>query len=69
MSSTPIETIECVLMECPLFTAVRRKYLIVNGCLQPLPHLFTHLKRIQEPLWLLEETRAYAKQWAIWERG
>ena len=52
MSSTPIETIECVLMECPLFTAVRRKYLIVNGC------LVTTL----QPKWLLNAV-SFACNW------
>jgi hypothetical protein len=57
----PIQTIEHILLECTLYTNVRRKYLTVNSCPQTLPQLFSHPQHIQELLRFLEETGACSK--------
>jgi hypothetical protein len=65
----PIQTIEHVLTKCPLYSAERRKHLIVNGRPQTLPQLFAKQERVQALLCFLEETKACAKPRARWEPG
>ncbi|KAI0281923.1 hypothetical protein BC826DRAFT_314279 [Russula brevipes] len=45
--SEPIQTIEHVLMACPLYNDACRKYLAVNGRLRNIQQLFNHPKRVQ----------------------
>ena len=66
---TTVQTIEHVLMDCPLYTAMRRKHLTANGRPQSLPHLFAKHERVQSLLCFLEETGACAKPRARWEPG
>lgn len=65
----PVQTVEHVLLECPLHTAARRRHLTANGRPRTLPQLFANSKRIQEVLSFLEETGACAKPRARWEPG
>jgi hypothetical protein len=65
----PLQTIEHVLTTCPLYSAERRKHLVVNGRPQTLPQLFAKQERVQALLCFLEETKACAKPRAKWEPG
>lgn len=65
----PVQTIEHVLMECPLYTATCQKHLTANGWPQSLPQLFAQEECVQSLLCFLEETGACAKPWARWELG
>ena len=65
----PIQTVEHVLTECPLYTSARRKHLTANGRPRTLPQLFANSKRVEEVLRFLEETGACAKPRARWEPG
>jgi hypothetical protein len=63
----PLQTIEHVLTECPLYAAARQRHLTANGRPRTLPQLFANSKRVQEVLRFLEETSACAKPRARWE--
>ena len=63
----PLQTIEHVIMQCPLFTAARRKHLMFHGRTRSFQQLLENPKRIQELLRFLEETRACNKPRADWE--
>ena len=65
----PLQTVEHVLTECPLYTAARRRYLTTNGRPRTLPQIFANSKRVQEVLRFLEETGACVKPRARWEPG
>jgi hypothetical protein len=65
----PLQTVEHILIECPLYTAARRRHLTANGRPRTLPQLFANSKRVQEVLRFLEETGACAKPRARWEPG
>ena len=65
--SEPIQTIEHVLMQCPIYTAACHKLLTDRGRPRNFPQLFKNPKRIQELLCFLEETGACSKPWANWE--
>ncbi|KAI0279245.1 hypothetical protein BC826DRAFT_1081479 [Russula brevipes] len=65
----PIQTIEHVLMACPLYTEARHKHLTVGGRLRNLSQMFNHPKRVQAVLRFLEETGACAKPRAVWNPG
>ena len=67
--SEPLQTIEHVLFQCPLFTAVRRRHLTVSGRPRSFPQLLENPKRVQSLLRFLEETRACNKPRAEWEPG
>jgi hypothetical protein len=63
----PLQTIEHILLQCPLYIAARRRHLVANGRPRTLPQLFANSKRVQEVLRFLEETGACAKPRARWE--
>jgi hypothetical protein len=65
----PLQTIEHVLVECPLYTAARQRHLTAYGRPRTLPQLFANSKRVQEILRFLEETGACTKPRARWEPG
>jgi hypothetical protein len=65
----PIQTVEHVLLVCPLYTAARRKHLTANGRPRNLSQLFNHPERVTSLLRFLEETRACAKPRTEWELG
>ena len=65
----PLQTVEHILIECPLYTAARRRHITANGRPRTLPQLFANSKRVQEVLRFLEETGACAKPRARWEPG
>jgi hypothetical protein len=65
----PLQTVEHVLLHCPLYTAARRRHLTANGRPRTLPQIFANAKRVQEVLRFLEETGACAKPRASWEPG
>jgi hypothetical protein len=65
----PVQSIEHVLLHCPLHTAARRRHLTANGRPRTLPQIFANAKRVQEVLRFLEETGACAKPRASWEPG
>ena len=65
----PLQTVEHVLLHCPLYTAARRRHLAANGRPRTLPQLFANSKRVQEVLRFLEETGACVKPRARWEPG
>ena len=65
----PIQTVEHVLLSCPLHTTARRKHLTANGRPRSLTQLFTQPKHVQALLRFLEETGACAKPRVRWEPG
>jgi len=65
----PLQTIEHVLFNCPLFTDARCKHLTINGHPRNLPQLLENPKRVQTLLRFLEETRACNKPRTEWEPG
>ena len=65
----PLQTVEHVLIKCPLYTAAHRRHLTANGWPRMLPQLFANSKRVDEVLRFLEETGACAKPRARWEPG
>jgi Reverse transcriptase (RNA-dependent DNA polymerase) len=62
-----LQTIEHVIMHCPLFDTARRRHLMSNGRTWSLKQLLETPKRVQELLRFLEETRACNKPRAVWE--
>ena len=64
-----LETVEHILLECPRYTAARRKHLFASGRPRSLPQLFESRTRVLGTLRFLEETGACAKPWAEWEPG
>ncbi|KAF8483065.1 hypothetical protein F5888DRAFT_1627571, partial [Russula emetica] len=62
-----LQTIEHVIMHCPLFTAARRKHLMFDGRTRSFQQLLETPKRVQELLRFLEESRACNKPRAAWE--
>jgi hypothetical protein len=65
----PLQTIEHVLLQCPLFTAACRRHLTVSGRPRSLPQLLENPKRVESLLRFLEEMRACNKPRAEWEPG
>jgi Reverse transcriptase (RNA-dependent DNA polymerase)/Endonuclease-reverse transcriptase len=65
----PIQTVEHVLLHCPIYNAPRRKHLTANGHPRNLTQLFTNPKRAVQMLGFLEETGACATPRAAWEPG
>ena len=65
----PIQTIEHVLLQCPLHAAARQKHLTANGRPRTLPQLFDNPERTLAMLRFLKETGACAKPRASWEPG
>ena len=63
----PIQTVEHVIMHCPIFTNARLKHLTTNGRTQSLRQLLETPKRVQMLLRFIEETRACNKPRAVWE--
>src|SRR5258708_39929933 len=59
----PVQTVEHMLLQCPLYAAARQKHLTANGCLQNLPQVFNHPKCIITLLKFLEEMGVCAKPW------
>ncbi len=56
----PVQTVEHVLLDCPIHTAARRKHLTANGRPRNLPQLF-HPTRVTSTLRFLEETGVCAR--------
>jgi hypothetical protein len=65
----PVQTIEHLLLNCPIHTDARRKHLTASGCPQNLSQLFNHPKRIVMLLQFMEETGICAKPRMVWEPG
>jgi hypothetical protein len=65
----PLQTIEHVLLHCPLYTAARRRHLTVSGRPRSFPQLLENPERVQSLLRFLEETKACNKPRAEWEPG
>jgi hypothetical protein len=65
----PVQTVEHLLLNCPLHNATCRKHLSANGHLRNLPRLFDHPKQATVLLRFLEETGAGAKPRMEWEPG
>lgn len=65
----PLQTVEHVLLHCPLHSAARRAHLCVNGRLRTLPQLFDKPEHVFETLLFLQESGACAKPRATWEPG
>ena len=64
-----IQTIEHVLLQCPLHAATRQKHLTANGRPRTLPQLFDKPEHTLATLHFLKETGACAKPRARWEPG
>ena len=69
LCGSPTETIEHVLMHCPLYLDARRKYLFANGRPRLFHQIFNHPERVRDMLCFLEETGACARPRVIWEPG
>ncbi|KAI0278377.1 hypothetical protein BC826DRAFT_927094 [Russula brevipes] len=65
----PIQTIEHVLMVCPLHNAAQHKHLMIGGRVQNFNQLFKHKQSVQAILHFLEESGACAKPRIIWDPG
>jgi hypothetical protein len=65
----PLQTVEHVLFQCPLHTAMRRRHITVSGRPRSFPQLLENPKHVQTLLRFLEETRACSKPRAEWEPG
>ena len=65
----PLQTVEHVLLHCPLHADARRKHLAAHGQPRTLPQLFDKPERVLEILRFLEETGACAKPRERWEPG
>jgi hypothetical protein len=65
----PVQTIEHVLLDCPIHTAARRKHLTASGRPRNLSQLFNHPSRVLTLLRFMEETGACAKPRTVWEPG
>jgi hypothetical protein len=63
------QTVEHVLLHCPLHAAARHKHLTNNGRPRGLQQIFSNPARILDVLRFLEETGACAKPRAEWEPG
>ena len=63
----PVQTVEHVLLECPIYAAARCKHLMTRGRPQTLPQLFENRARVLDTLCFLEETGACSKPRAVWE--
>jgi len=66
---TPVQTIEHILLVCPIYATARRKHLTANGRPRNLSQLFNHPKRVVTVLRFLEETGVCAKPRTEWEPG
>jgi len=67
--SKPVQTVEHVLLDCPIYTTMRQEHLTANSCPQNLSQLFNHPKCINMLLQFMEETGACAKPHTVWELG
>ncbi|KAI0278319.1 hypothetical protein BC826DRAFT_927119 [Russula brevipes] len=65
----PIQTIEHVLMVCPLHNAAWHKHLMIGGRVRNFNQLFKHKQSVQAVLQFLEESGACAKPRIIWDPG
>jgi hypothetical protein len=63
----PLQTIEHVLTECPLYAAACRRHLTAYGQPRTLHQLFANAKRVEEVLRFIEETGACVKPRERWE--
>ncbi len=64
-----VQTIEHVLLVCPMYTAARRKHLTANGRPRNLSRFFDHPERVTTLLRFLEVTGTCAKLRVVWEPG
>ena len=65
----PVQTVEHILLDCPLYTAAHCTHLTVSGRPRNLSQLFNHPKRVASTIRYLEETRACARPQTEWEPG
>ena len=65
----PLQTVEHVLTECPLYAAARQRHLAANGRPRTLRQLFANAKRVEGILRFIEETGACVKPRERWEPG
>jgi hypothetical protein len=65
----PVQTVEHLLLDCPLYNAARHRHLSANGRPRNLSQLFNHPKRVTGLLRFLEETGAGARPRTEWEPG
>jgi len=65
----PVQTVEHILLDCPLYTAARRTHLTVSGRPRNLSQLLNHPKCVTSTIRFLEETRACARPQTEWEPG
>jgi hypothetical protein len=65
----PTQTVEHVLLHCPIHEEARHKHLTINGRTRGIQQLFKNPKRVLDVLKFLEETGACAKPRAEWEPG
>jgi hypothetical protein len=63
----PLQTVEHVIMHCPIFTNARLKHLTTNGRARSFRELLETPKRVQKLLRFLEETQACNKPRAVRE--
>ncbi|KAH9980587.1 hypothetical protein BJV74DRAFT_989542 [Russula compacta] len=63
------QTLEHVLLECPLHAAARRKHLTARDRTRNLPQLFNHPKRVNALLLFLEETGIKKKSGVFFAGG
>ena len=57
----PVQTVEHMLIECPLHNVARRKHLTASGRPRNLSQLFNHPQRVVALLRFLEETGVCAE--------
>ena len=67
--SKPVQTVEHVLLVCPLHNATHQKHLTASGCPWNLMQLFNHPKHVHLLLCFLKETGIYVKPRTEWELG
>ena len=64
-----LQTIEHVIMYCPLYADARHELIAANGCPRNFPQLTENPKRVQELLRFIERTAACKRPQAAWEPG
>ncbi|KAI0005579.1 hypothetical protein BJV74DRAFT_234657 [Russula compacta] len=65
----PVQTVDHLLLVCPLHKAARHKHLTARGRPRNLPQLFNYPKRVVALLRFLAETGICAKLRTEWEPG
>jgi ribonuclease HI len=65
----PLQTVQHVLLDCPLYSDARCRLLTANGHPRNLAQHFNHPKRVHSLLRFLAETGACARPRTVWEPG